>query len=91
MSRIHNTKPCEAFWHPYRFSALKGKVYVLRPNQEWLSHESAILYLCQAITEENSWRYDYARQVKLEELTVHLPIREDGGLDFDAMNKGGSG
>ena len=51
-----------------------------------MEHEDAIVYLCQAITEENAWRYDYARQVRLDELEVHLPIIPGGwGLDFDAM------
>ena len=85
ISRIHNTRPCEAFWHPYEFSALLGKVFILKPKQEWLENEAAILYLCQAITDENSWRYDYARQVKLEEIKVHLPVRGNS-LDFDEMS-----
>lgn len=84
ISRIHNTKPCEAFWHPYEFSALSGKVYVLKPKHEWVENESAVLYLCQAITDENSWRYDYARQVKLDEIEVHLPAK-NGQIDFGAM------
>ena len=88
ISRIHNTKPCEAFWHPYEFSALAGKVYILKPKPEWAENESAILYLCQAITDENAWRYDYARQVKLDELKAHLPISISrwGEIDFEAMN-----
>ena len=70
ISIIHNTKPCEAFWHPYRFSALVGKALVLRPTQELLENPEAILYLCEAITEQNAWRYHYARSVRLHELEV---------------------
>ena len=40
ISILHNTKPCEAFWHPYRFSALVGKVFVLRPVEELLARKS---------------------------------------------------
>ena len=86
VSCIHNTKPCEAFWHPYQFSALAGKCLVLELKQEWLDNETAILYLCEVITACNSWRYDYARQVRLDELEVYLPACLDGQPDFVAMS-----
>ena len=84
VSSLHNTKPCEAFWHPYQFSALYGKVIVLCPKKELLIDTDAILYLCEAITAKNAWRYHYARSVKFEELTVEVPIRL-GIPDFEEM------
>ena len=78
ISIIHNTKPCEAFWHPYRFSALIGKALVLRPTQELLANPDAILYICEAITAKNAWRYHYARSVKLHELKVDAPFTREG-------------
>lgn len=86
ISVIHNTKPCQAFWHPYRFAALNGSVSVLRPKQELLDNPDAILYLCEAITRYNSWRYHYARTVKIQELMVEVPIQE-GKPDIKKMAK----
>lgn len=86
VSLLHNTKPCEAFWHPYRFAALEGKAMVLRPKKEFLRNQDAILYLCEAITANNSWRYHYARSVKLRELRIEVPIK-DGKPDLLAMAK----
>ena len=74
ISIIHNTKPCEAFWHPYRFSALVGKAFVLRPKKELIKNPDAILYLCEAITANNAWRYHYARSVRLHELEVEVQL-----------------
>lgn len=54
VSLLHNTKPCQAFWHPYKFAALSGKVMVLEPNDALLSTPDAIIYLCEAITVCNS-------------------------------------
>ncbi len=73
ISILHNTRPCEAFWHPYRFAALHGKVIVLRPNKELIINPDAIIYLCEAITTYNSWRYHYARLVRFDELMVEVP------------------
>ena len=86
ISRIHNTKPCEAFWHPYDFSALSGKVHIVKPVADLVDNEAAVLYLCQAITSGNAWRYDYARQVKLEEIEIYLPAIGDVP-DIDAMGR----
>ena len=86
ISIIHNTKPCEAFWHPYEFSALVGKVIVLKPIGNFLDKSDALLYLCEAITTQNAWRYHYARAVKLEQLEVDLPITHDGQPDIETMS-----
>ena len=85
VSIFNNTKPCEAFWHPYRFSALVGKVFVLRPIPELLEDTDAILYLCESITANNAWKYNYARTVKLHELEVVAPVTTDGRPDIKAM------
>ena len=85
ISLLHNTKPCEAFWHPYRFSALTGKAIILRPIQALLDEPLAIYYLCEAITLGNAWRYNYARAVRYDELQVELPVRDDGEPDIEAM------
>lgn len=77
VSLLHNTKPCQAFWHPYKFAALSGKVMVLKPTQALLAEPDAIIYLCEAITACNSWRYHYARSPQLDELNVELPA--EGG------------
>ena len=87
ISIIHNTKPCQAFWHPYRFSALIEKAYIIRPIDELLEYPLAILYLCEAITIDNAWRYDYANQVVLDKLLVNLPINKNKQPDFKAMSK----
>ena len=42
ISIIHNTRPCEAFWHPYRFSALIGKALVLRPTKNLLENPDGV-------------------------------------------------
>ena len=84
ISLLHNTKPCQAFWHPYRFGALHGKVMVLKPCDELLAEPDAIIYLCEAITATNSWRYHYARGPSLDDLTAELPST-DGGPDIDRM------
>ena len=85
VSIFNNTKPCEAFWHPYRFSALTGKVFVLRPIPELLEDTDAILYLCESITANNSWKYNYARTTKLHELEVVVPVTKHGKPDITAM------
>ena len=85
ISIIHNTKPCEAFWHPYRFSALNGKAFILRPIDELLEQSLAILYLCEAITKQNAWRFHYARSVTLSEIEVDMPVTLSGGPDFTTM------
>ena len=86
VSLLHNTKPCEAFWHPYRFASLYDKAIVLRPRKELMIDTDAIIYLCEAITAKNAWRYHYARSVKFEELMVEVPIRS-GSPDFEEMAK----
>ena len=83
VSKTHNTKPCEAFWHPYEFSAI-GTVYIIKPIRDFVENRFAMLYLCQAITESNAWRYDYARNVKPHELEVYLPER-NGYPDIDKI------
>lgn len=85
ISLIHNTKPCEAFWHPYRFAALHGKVIVLRPIERLIANPDAIIYLCEAITRYNSWRYHYARFVKFDELMVEVPTNQQGEPNIEKM------
>ena len=84
VSLLHNTKPCQAFWHPYRFAALSGKVMVLKPNAALLSAPLAIIYFCEAITACNSWRYHYARSPRINELLVELPAKA-GQPDWNRM------
>ena len=86
VSLLHNTKPCEAFWHPYSFSALVGKVIVLKPTTAFVENPDAILYLCEAITVHNAWRHHYARAVKLNQLEVDLPVTPDGKPDIEIMS-----
>lgn len=85
ISLLHNTRPCEAFWHPYRFSALIGKALVIRPIKELLGQPETILYLCEAITANNAWRYHYARAVRLHELEVSVPVTKSGKPDIKRM------
>ena len=84
ISKIHNTKPCQAFWHPYDFAAI-NTVFLLEPIVEFTASPEAMLYLCQQITDQNAWRYDYARTVLLSELEVYLPVKSDGSVDFDKI------
>ena len=84
VSLLHNTKPCQAFWHPYRFGALVGKALVLKPKKELLRDPNAVFYLCEAITAVNAWRYHYARSVKFNELMVDVPTRH-GKPNINAM------
>ena len=84
ISVIHNTKPCQAFWHPYRFAALNSSVMILRPKQEIIDIPNAILYLCEATTKYNSWRYHYARTVNFQELMVEVPSK-NGKPDIKKM------
>ena len=84
ISKTHNTKPCRAYWHPYKFAAI-NTVILLKPIPEFANCEEALLYLCQEIADRNAWRYDYARTVKLDELEVYLPVQEDGSVDFERI------
>ena len=84
ISKTHNTKPCQAFWHPYAFTAI-STVHLIRPIDEFAHNNYAALYLCEAITQVNAWRYDYARPVKLEELRVFLPVNEYDQIDYDII------
>ena len=85
ISLVNNTQPCQAFWHPYQFSALNGLAVVLEPIDALAENELAILYVCEAITVQNAWRYNYARKVQLHELTVTVPVTKNGEPDFQAM------
>ena len=87
VSTTHNTKPCEAFFHPYRFSAVATGALVLEPRPEVLAEPLAVYYLCEAITLGNAWRYNYARSVRYDELQVELPVRPDGRPDIAAMGE----
>ncbi len=81
ISKTHNTKPCQAFWHPYKFAAIPT-VLLFKPIDEFVDDENAILFLCQSITETNSWRYDYGRNVILKKLEVFLPCTKSGEVDM---------
>ncbi len=54
ISTRHNTRPCEAFWHPYWFSAVSGHALVIQPTRDLIENPLAILYLCEAITVINA-------------------------------------
>ena len=84
ISKTHNTMPCQAFWHPYDFTAI-NTVHLVKPIAEFANNTHAVLYLCSSITESNAWRYDYARTVRLEELEVFLPLRDDGSIDYETI------
>ena len=84
ISKVHNTKPCSAFWHPYRFGAI-STVLLVEPKDEFLEDENAILYLCQSITDMNAWRYDYGRNVLLDEIKVYLPSTRSGEVDMERL------
>ncbi len=77
ISKTHNTSPCQAFWHPYKFTAI-STVIVVEPVEKLLKNPMAILFLCQAITQGNSWKYDYSRPVQLSELEVFVPCKTKG-------------
>lgn len=81
VSKVHNTKPCRAFWHPYRFAAIHT-VLLFEPIEAFAQNENAVLYLCQAITDTNAWRYDYARNVLLDKVEVYLPCLRSGKVDM---------
>lgn len=85
ISTRHNTKPCEAFWHPYRFAAVDGHALVIRPIRDFVENPLAILYVCESITVHNSWKYNYARSPKLHELEVDVPVTKKGDPDIKAM------
>ena len=85
ISKTHEgEKACQAFWHPYRFSAI-NTVYLLEVVPEFSRDNDLMLYLCQQISDSNLWRFDYARTVKLDEVEVYLPVKSDGSFDFQAM------
>ena len=84
ISKVHNTKPCRAFWHPYRFGAIQT-VILVKPTDVFLEDEGAVLYLCQSIASTNAWRYDYARPVLLDELAVYLPSTHSGKVDMRCL------
>ena len=87
ISKTHNTKPCQAFWHPYEFSAI-GTVHIIELKPEFMRNQYAVLFICQSITDNNAWRYDYARDVKLHELEVYLPTK-NGKIDMDTITQVG--
>lgn len=84
ISKTSDTHPCEAYWHPYKFSAIATAI-VLEPTKNIIESEEAILYLCEAITRDNQHKYHYAKPVRLEELQVFLPAKPDGNPDIEAM------
>ena len=86
ISKTHNTMPCQAFWHPYSFSAI-GTVYLLKLLPKFTASEAVMLYICQEITERNAWRYDYARPVKLDEIELFLPADNFGHISVEAIEE----
>lgn len=85
ISTRHNTKSCQAFWHPYRFSAIVNNAIVFTPIKELLEKENAILYFCEAITAKNSWRYNYAHTPQIEKLEVDVPVDDFGEPNYKIM------
>ena len=86
ISTTHNTHPCEAYWHPYKFSAVENLTLVLKPISKLLDYPLAIFYLCEAVTAGNAWRYSYARPVKLDEIKVEVPVTPKGEPDIPAKS-----
>ena len=84
IAKVHNTKPCEAFWHPYRFSAI-NTVLIFKPKHSLLEYDDSIWYLCEAITAGNAWRHNYERPVVLEKIEVELPVDTNDEPDIAAM------
>ena len=84
ISKTHNTKPCQAFWHTYDFAAI-ATVHIIKPIRKFSENEDAILYLCQSITQSNAWKYRYERPVLLHELKVYLPATKQGGVDMKRL------
>ena len=84
ISKTHNTNPCQAFYHPYKFSGIATAIY-LELSPPLANNENAILYFCEAITRDNKSKFHYARPVDLKELQVYLPVGKDGEPDIDAM------
>ena len=86
ISRVHNTKPCQAFWHPYNFAAI-NTVHIIKPIAKFVRSDEAAIYLCQAITESNAWKYRYERPVRMHELEVYLPATKQHTVDISRMIK----
>lgn len=87
INSTHNTKPCEAFWHPYTFAAKLGTGFVLKPTEEMINNPDSIYYLCEAITQKNAWRYNWHNTPQLEDLYVDLPATPEGNPDVEAMGR----
>ena len=85
ISTRHNTKSCQAFWHPYRFSSIVNNAIVFSPIDELLYNPNSILYVCEAITLKNAWKYNYAHTPRLEDLEIDVPVDETGRPDYDLM------
>lgn len=85
ISARHNTKPCEAFWHPYKFAPILNNPIVFRPIDDLLEDTMAIIYFCEAINIKNSWRYNYSNTPNLCDLEVDLPINKNGKPNFKKM------
>ena len=85
ISTRHNTKPCEAFWHPYKFAPIANNAIVFRPIDDLLQDTMAIIYFCEAINMKNSWRYNYAHTPNIRDLEVDLPVNKNGQPDLREM------
>ena len=87
ISKTHEgDKACQAFWHPYEFSAI-NTVHLVEIISDFTRDIDLMLYLCQQIGDSNSWRFDYARPTKLEEVEVYLPVKSDKSINFDEIKR----
>ena len=87
ISKTHEgEKACQAFWHPYQFSAI-GTVHLVEVVSDFSRDIDYMLYLSQQISDSNWWRFDYARGSKLAEIEVYLPVSSDGSVDFVEIKK----
>ena len=85
VSVINNSYPCEAFFHPYGFNAVKDLLILIPKDPEMRECDKACMHLCEQITMMNKWKYHYERTVIVDELVVNLPIRDDGQPDVEIM------
>ena len=64
-----------------------SSVHLVKLNPDFDLDERVMMYLCQEITDRNSWRYSYARTVRLDELEVFMPVLDNGKIDFEAIKE----
>ena len=81
-----NGSSCCAFYHEYDFAA-NPDVFVITLKERFL-RDSFPLFLCAAVNSQ-SWRFNYYRkfsQDHLKNLTIQLPVDEEGEIDFEHIS-----